>query len=417
MFDPLIRQDRYAPDYLFLVSTAKSLDLFAVKQQVFRNARLLWRESVETNGRQLNEQTLYAITSKHPVKSETEVVLVAPPGTGGTVVLPSVPNGQRNRSWLERQLSLALPFQPQEIVWRVRHCEGLIEIFWLPLAWVNSAQDVLKKAGLKLREIYPRAALFRNIDASSPTPPFMIHEDIPATGGALYGFADGLIRRTTELPIDEERANSQLVLERHSFEAVFGPVALRSETLPGGSHELFALLWTLWSDGRDGISIDANRWQVWQPILRIGAIISVLGGLAAAGLVLHLHYLEDNLHQLNQDYRTLVPVLARYKELERSTLLERRFLAAAAEMDRSPVPHAALSAITAALPDTFWIQKAIFRGGILEIAGRGGDNSAVVDLLGKNHLVATALSAEGDASSDTFRVAVNLGPAEGKQTK
>ena len=393
--------DARCPDLIVLVPAAGFLHLFAFTSGL-RGDELLWRETAPSGNRGDVAESLPGLLARHAMRLETPTTLVASAESGGFLLVPGLNNIQRNRAWVERQLDQALPFSPKELLWRTRAGSGLVEIFWLPAAWVKTQKDMLARFGLRLGEIYPRAALFREEVGSLGTP--LIQE-----ADALHVFEQGMVRRSASQPAEPDAADRAEALERMALgkagTGVSRKISLADKDLP-------ARVLALWRDGSEAIFLTSGRWAAWAPVFRLSAIFAALAAVAVIGLVWQNDSLERTSETLRRDYRKLAPLEKRAMELERSVSSDRKLVSSARLLDNSPMPLDVLKGVTAALPDKLWVQRMHFKDGVLELSGRGGDGDKVVKLLADKGFAATT-GADAAVGTDSFSVRLELTKSPG----
>ena len=381
------------PDLIVLYSAAGYLNVLAYAIGL-RMSAPLWRERVKCSASGDLIAELPPLLARHPLCLETATALVADPASGGFLLLPGGNHVERDPVWVERQLELALPYPPQELHWRTRAGPGQVEIFWLPKASVKAQRDSLARLGLRLNEIYPRAALWRDeAERSLGQQPCLLQE-----ADALHVFDEGLVRRSTPLPEESDAAAQAQQLERLALGTNAGSVVRKT---PGESEETLARrILALWLDGSDAVHLPVGRWPAWaswKPALTLSAACAALVAIAAIGLNLRGVALESTLEELARDQRKLAPVEQKFMEMERSIRSDRKYVEAARVLDKSVLPLDALNRVSAALPDGYWIQSMQFKGNSLSLAGRGGVNDEVIRLLDKKEIAAVA--AENAAGS------------------
>lgn len=375
------------PDLIVLYPGSGHLTVLAYRIGLRLKAPL-WRERVTWSADIDLVAELPPLLARHPLRLETPTALVADPASGGFLLVPGQGNAQRNLAWVERQLELALPYPPQELHWRTRTGSARVELFWLPKTWIKSQADALLRLGLCLKEIYPRASLWREEAGKSPAqqPCLLLEAD------ALHVFDDGLVQRSVALPAEAEAASHAQQLERlalgtNAAGAVRRPPAESGEAL---AQRVLAL----WLDGSDAIHLSVGRWASWQPALKLSAACATVVAIAAIGLSSLNAAMESTLDGLTRDQRKLAPIEQKFTQLERSMRSDRKYAEAARALDGSLLPLATLNRVSAALPDKYWIQHLQFKGETLDLTGRGGGNDDVIRLLGKSGIEATAITAE-----------------------
>lgn len=403
------------PDLIVLYAGSGYLDVLAYRLGL-RLKSLLWRERVRWSGGGDLVAELRPLLARHALRLGTPAAMVADPSIGGFLLLPGHGNAQRDQAWVERQLELALPYPPPELHWRTRPGSGRVELFWLPKSWVKSQADALSKLGLSLKEIYPRAALWREEAGKSPTqqPSLLLEAD------ALHVFDDGLVRRSAPLPAETEAAAQAQQLERLALGTNTAGVVRKA---PVESDEARAQrLLALWLAGDDAVHLPVGRWASlasWRPALALSAVCAALVAIAAIGLSSLNAAMENTLEGLARDQRKLAPLEQKFTEMERAVRSDRKYVAAARALDSSALPSEALNRISAALPDKYWIQHLQFKGETLDLAGRGGGNDEVIRLLGKKGIDATGITSEhvpgaaDKAGGDVFNIRLELNKQSG----
>jgi len=402
------------PDLIVLYSGAGHLNVLAYRIGLSLKA-LLWRERVKCAVGGDPFAGLPAVLGRHPLRLETATALVADPATGGFLLLQGPAEAQRDHLWIERQLEPALPYPPRELYWRTRPGAVRLELFWLPKAWANSQAEALARLGLRLEEIYPRAALLRQ-EAEKPAvqQPCLLQE-----ADALHVFDHGLVQRSAPLPAEAEAAAQAQQLERLAL----GSNAVSLRKLPGESEEALARrILDVWLAGSDAIHLPVGRWPggaSWRPALTLSAACAAVVAIVAIGLSWQNAAMENTLEGLSRDQRKLAPSAQRFAEMERSVRSDRQYLEAAKVLDKSALPLEALNRVSAALPDKYWVQRMQVKGNTLDLAGRGGGNDEVIRLFGKKGIAAAvseqvAVSPD-PAGTDAFqiRLDVNKLPAGG----
>ena len=400
------------PDLIVLYPGAGQLHVLAYRIGIRLKAPL-WRERVKCTAGVDPFAELPAVLARHPLRLETATALVADPATGGFLLLQGTAEAQRDRLWLERQLALELPYPAQELYWRTRPGAEKLELFWLPKAWGDSQAEALARFGLRLDEIYPRAALLRQeAEKSAVQQPCLFQE-----ADALHVFDQGLVQRSAPLPAEAEAAARTQQLERLAL----GANASGVRKLPGESEDALARrILEVWIDGSDAIHLPVARgilagWPggaAWRPALALTAACAAAVALAAIGLSWQNAAMESTQEGLSREQRKLAPVLQKFAEMERSVRSDRQYLEAAKLLDKSALPLEALNRVSAALPDKYWLQRVQFKGNTLDLAGRGGGNDEVIRLFGKKGIeaVASELAAvsPGSAGTDVFQVRLDL---------
>jgi len=397
------------PDLIVLYPGAGHVDVFAYRIGLSVKA-LLWRERVTCPAGVDPFAALPPLLRRHALRLETPTALVADPAIGGFLLLPGPAHAQRDRIWIERQLALALPYPPQELHWRTRAGSAKLELFWLPKAWAGSQSDALARLGLRLDEVYPRAALLREeAEKSAAQQPCLLQE-----ADALHVFDQGLVQRSTPLPTEAEAAAQAQHLERLAL----GSNTANLRKLPGQSEEaLAARILALWLDGSDAIHLAVGRWASWRPALTLSAACAVLVAIAAIGLSWQNAAMENALEGLSRDQRKLAPSAQKFIEMERSLRSDRKYLEAAKALDKSALPLEALNRVSAALPDRYWVQRMQFKGNTLDLAGRGGGSDEVIRLLGRKGIEAVvsenAAGSAAQAGTDAFSIRLELNKLPG----
>jgi len=398
------------PDLIVLYTGTGHLNVLAYRIGI-RLKALLWRERVKCPAGVDPLAELPPMLARHALRLETPTALVADPAIGGFLLLPGPAQAQRDHVWIERQLELALPYPPRELLWRTRPGAAKLELFWLPKAWGNSQAEVLAKLGLRLDEIYPRAALLRQeAENSAAHQPCLLQE-----ADALHVFDQGLVQRSAPLPAEAEAAARAQQLERLAL----GSSAANLRKAPNESEEALAQrILNLWLAGSDAIHLSVGRWAgwpggaSWRPALTLSAACAALVAIAAIGLSWQNAAMENTLGGLSRDQRKLAPIAQKSAEMERSVRSDRQYLEAAKVLDRSVLPLEALNRVSAALPDKYWVQRMQFKGNTLDLAGRGGANDEVIRLLGKKGMVAVVseypAGSADPAGTDVFHIRVDL---------
>jgi len=403
------------PDLIVLHPGSGYLNVFAYQTSLGLK-KLLWRERVNCSAGVDLFGELPPLLGRHPLRLETPTALLADPASGGFLLVPGQRQSQRDRAWVERQLQQALPYPPQELHWRTRSGPAQVEIFWLPREWVRSQSDALSRLGLSLKEIYPRASLWREEAGKSVTQqPCLLQE-----ADALHVFDEGLVHRSAPLPADPQAAAQAQQLERLALDTRATGVARK---MPGESEEALAeRVLKLWLDGSDAIHLADGRWAawaVWQPALILSAAVAVLVAVTAAGLGTQIARMDTALEGLSRDQRKLAPVERKFAEMESSVRSDRKYVVAARILDKSALPLDALNRVTAALPDKYWVQHLKFTGETLEFSGRGGGNEDVIRLLGRQGIEASAVVSTNapapvdQAGADGFNVRLELNKLTG----
>lgn len=405
------------PDLIVLYPRAGYLNVLAYRIG-FRLQSLLWREQVKCSATVDLVDELPPLLARHPLRLETTTALVVDPATGGFLCVPGQKNAHRDQVWVERQLELALPYPPQELCWRTRTESAHVEIFWLPKAWVKSQTEALSRVGLSLKEIYPRASLWREEAGKLVTQqPSLLQEQ-----DALHVFENRLVVRSAPLPAETQAAAQAQQLERLALGANAASLVRK---IPTESEQAEAQrILDLWLDGSDAIYPATGRWAnwaSWRPALTLSAACTTLVAIAAIGLSSLNATMETALEGMTRDQRKLAPVEQKFTEMERSVRSDRKFLAAAKILDGSLLPLDALNRITVALPDKYWVQHMQFKEETLDLAGRGGGNGEVIRLLAKNGIEAGAVTSQNapspadKAGTDDFniRLGLNKSPAGG----
>ncbi|MCX7175971.1 MAG: PilN domain-containing protein [Proteobacteria bacterium] len=367
------------PDLVVLYPGAGYLNVFAYRIGI-RLKTLLWRERVQCSPGVDPFAELPPLLARHPMRLETPAALVADPASGGFVIASGQSSSHRDQVWIERQLQLALPYPAQELHWRTWAAEAKVEIFWLPRAWGKIQTEALATLGLRLSEIYPRAALWREEAGKSLAQQSCMLQE----ADALHVFNGGLVQRSAPLPADTEAAAQALQLERLALGTNAAGVTRKAPT--ESEEALCQRVLALWLDGSDAIHLPVGRWAgwaAWQPALRLSAACVALVAVAAIGLSYLNASMENNLESLGREQRKLAPIEQKFMEMERSVRSDRKYIAAAKILDGSALPLDALNRISAALPDKYWIQHMQIKGEALDLTGRGGGNDEVIRLLGR----------------------------------
>lgn len=402
-------------DLIVLYPGAGYLNVFAYRIGI-RMKTPLWRERVQYSAGADPLAELPPLLARHPLRLETPTALLADPACGGFLLVAGPRNAHRDQVWIERQLQLALPYPAPDLYWRTRARSARVEIFWLPKAWVQRQTEALARLGLRLDEVYPRAALWReSAEESVAQQPGLLQE-----ADALHVFDAGLVQRSAPLPAETQAAAQAQQLERLAL-GTNAAGAMRKT--PAESEEVLARrVLALWLDGSDAIHLASGRWAgwaSWRPALALAAACAVLAAIAAVGLSWLNAAMEITLEDLAREQRKLAPVVQKFVEMERAIRSDRQYLAAAKNLDASAPPLDTLNRISAALPDKYWIQHLQVKGETLELAGRGGGTDAVIRLLGKKGLQASVVapaeapSPAGTADKDGFHVRLELNKSPG----
>jgi len=391
------------PDFVILLPAAGTLHVFAYEVG-FRKRNLLWRERVPCPQGVDPADVLSGLLVPHPMREQTAAVLFAGPETGGFLLAAAAPSAHRDRPWIERQLAQTLPYAPTDLLWRSRAGEGRVEIFWLPLAWAKAQTDALARVGLCLDEIYPRAAIVR---LETRTQGVELIEE----ADALHVFELGLVRRSAPLPIGAEDAERAKALESL---ALGDEVLTPRKAALAADPNLEVRLLSLWRDGAEAIVLAGGVWSrwpalnLWAPLLNAAAACAVLLVVIAGVVSWQNDALDSALTGMAGDHRKLAAADRRFVDLEQSLVRERKFNAAVKVLDASPLPYEELNAVSAALPDKYWIQRMTFKDGALELSGRGGASDEVAGALAKRGVAAKAPDAAPGATADGFSLRVEL---------
>ena len=374
-----------------------------------RQQTLLWHEVAAQHAGSLGA-ALAPLLAAHPLRLETAAVLFAEPQAGGFLLPAANADSHRDAAWMARQLQQALPYAAADLLWRSRAGSGQVELFWLPRAWVSTQVDALARVGLRLTEIFPRAALLRQEAHAQGV-------DVLQETDALHVFEAALLRRSAALPAlaeDAERARSLEALALGADSAVPRHVALAADP------NLSVRLLSLWRDGAEAIflaSAAAGRWQrwpaaaPWAPLLDV-AVACLMLLLVVAGMVQWQNDgLEDDMAQMERRYRKLAPAERKYVEVDTALRRERKLSAAARALDASTTPYETLNAVSQALPQKYWIQRLQYKERALELSGRGGSNADVVAALGDKGVVAQAVGGVAADGKDSFTLRLDLSAA------
>ena len=376
------------PDLIVLYPESGYLSVIAYQIGVWRKA-LMWRERVSFSANFDLSIDLLPLLARHPLRPGTPTALLVDPGNGGFLLIPGPPGAHRDPAWVARQLTLALPYPPEELQWRTRVATPKVEIFWLPKTWIKTQSEALSKIGLQLDEIYPRACLWREEVGKS----LVQQSGLIQEADAMHVFEGGLVQRSAPMPNDGESATQAQQLERL---ALGGNAVVRKPT-PESEEALAQRILSLWLDGSESICLERGRfasWASWKPALTLAASLAGLAAVAAVGMNYQTAAMESTLDGLTREQRKLASVEAKFTDMQRSVRTDRKYVAAAQLMDKSPLPLEVLNRVTAALPDKYWIQHLQIKGEALEFAGRGGGNEEVIRLLGKKQIDATVVVVE-----------------------
>lgn len=395
------------PDLIVLHPGSGNLNVFAFRVGI-RAKSLLWREKLRCAANLDVASELQGVLTRHPMHPKTTTALIADPAHGGLFTVAGPSGVARDATWVGRQLELALSFSPTELHWRTRAKAGRVEVFWLPKVWARTQIDMLARLGLCLNEIYPRAALWRE-EAEKTLPQ---QSCVFLENDALHSFEGGLSVRSSPLPAQPAAAANAQQLEKLAM-GNSAASSTKSVSVPPDD-VLGQRLLGLWLDGSEAIHLETARWSVWRPALSFAAACAFVAVVAAIVLSTLNARMEKTLDELTREQRKLATVEQKFADMERSIRSDRKYVAAAKQLDASPLPLEMLNQLSAALPDKYWIQHLQFKDGALELSGRGGSNDDVIRSFGKKGIEAlasvmeTAPGTSDKTSSDGFRVKVAL---------
>ena len=391
------------PNLIFIAPSPGRLDVVACRESG-RDLSSVWQEQ-----RPLGEQSALAarlgeVLRQHALPAQTRAVLIVPPGVGGLLTLPALDDICRDAAWCRRQLELAVPFPLAEIRYGVHCGNGLARFFWLPAAWLDQQKQQLQKLGLKLEEIYPRAALFE-IGRVSPGFEGALCE--PAEQGELvYAFSDGRVRQAVQLPPGLDATARQVCLAglreggASAQEMAVQPPAW-ADSLPA-----------LWQDTGLAITMDAGPAALWSPFFRLAMLVAIALTVLAGALSWAIADKETAMSQAVREKKKLAAPAQRFQELDRNLREQSAVVAAMKQIDSAQTPLPMLAKFTQALPKKAWVQQMTYDGNSITVAGKGIGDDELIGLLQDAQLEAEKTRPEPVPDSNDFRLRVREKPAE-----
>lgn len=394
------------PDLIFIAPSPGWLDVVAC-QTAGRDLPIVWQERQPLGEQGALAARLGDVLRQHALPAQTRAVLIVPPGVGGLAALPALAGVCREADWCRRQLELLAPYPLAEIRHGVRCGGGLAQLFWLPAAWLGQQQQQFRKLGLKLAEVYPRAALFET-GCVSPGFDGVLCES-SAQGELVYACRDGRVRQTAQLPPGLDATARQACL-----------AGLREGVPPPAEMAVRAPAWgdslpALWQDPGMAIPADGGSASLWAPFVRIALFAAAAIVVLAGALSWAIAAKEAALSQAVREKKKLAPAAQRFQELERSLREESAIVAAIKEIDAAPTPLPLLAQFTQTLPKQAWVQHMTYDGKAITMAGKGIGDDALIGLLQKAGLEAEKTRPEPVPESDDFRLRVRERPAQAKE--
>lgn len=346
-------------------------------------------------------QAMRSLLERHPLGRETALACLVPPGVGGFLLLPTPRDPSRDHAWIKRQLSMALPFPAEAVQYRAYYRDGWAEIFWVPNDWIKTQREFFAGLGLRLTELYPRAALFLDQAELTSGVPICLAEGM-GNGGAWYCFEHGRVRKSLWLPTGDAQSFA-------TAGAVICDGAREGEVKMEAGATLGRML-ALWESGDEALCVNTAAWSVWKPfvvpLLTMGVLLVGLAG----GVAWKNAEMERTQRAMLRESRELASVAPRFSEFERAVREEKARVAALRVLDDSPMPYETLRRVVELLPERAWVRRMVFDGISLSITGTGGEEVDLLRYFNEGGLEATPVRQETPAS-DTFEIRIKPLPA------
>lgn len=356
------------PEVLLVAPTP---DALGVAGCVWRGGRLdtLWRENAAMHDWAGLGQAMRLLLERHPLGKETALACLAPPGVGGFLLLPAPHDPARDPAWINLQLGKALPFPPDAVQYRVRYRAGWAEIFWVPNDWIKTQRGFFADLGLRLTDLYPRAALFLDQAELAGGERVRLAERM-GNGTAWYCFEHGRVRQSLWLSAGE--AETSLPSDAAVCDGA------RAGTVDMAADVTLDRMRALWETGDEALCVDDSPWSVWKPLagplLAVGVLLAGLAG----GLAWQNAAMNTAQGAALKESRELTPVALRFGEFERAVREEKARVAALRVLDDSPLPYDTLTRVVELLPERAWVQRMVFDGASLSVTGKGRDEPDVL---------------------------------------
>lgn len=338
----------------------------------------------------------------------TPVVVLAAPLLGGILAVVSPVARNKDRSWIDQELTKQLPFAPRELETGItlvqRSGKQTAEVFWLPKGWVADLKAAVGRIGLRLDEILARAQLLAPLPVANkpakktkaakglskqeavkqalnpaakpatqpalpqPQPPEPVEVLIEGEGDALYFhcYRNGVALRSRILPAEAQAAADAVLLELMALEgqgikplrlALRGPLldlhaALLAAdlgklevTLTATLPDLPAAFCAAWLRDVHGVWVMPERKQLLAKLYRAGFALAAVGVLVCGALSWATDDAKTASEQLETEAKRLKPRYQKVVAIEKQAVEASRLLAAMDAVNAASVTPVPLDAL------------------------------------------------------------------------